>query len=256
MVGRVNIKINIKKIFISSLLALILLILTSCSRPFYVSGASMGYFMWQTQDGIYYLHWCNDWDRNAPNDNLREFSGMISTDGMISIKNLYQWEDSSEVEENQDNIKVGLNKLEFIAYTTNHDYEDGIEFSIDEGKYIEFDLKIDDGYDLGRISLSSFANSPEPITQDKGIFRIKRDELLYEAKKPFYLKPPFSTFLFKLSSDIVFTNIYLLLMGIIIVELIRVSILIKNKNYKKLRYISYGLLFLFLITINVILLTK
>jgi hypothetical protein len=253
---RINIKTKIKKILLNSLLIFIILMITGCSRPFYVSGASMGYFLWQTRDGIYHLRWSNDWERNAPNDNRRKFSGSILTDGTIALRNSYQleMEEGSENIENPDIMKITPSKIEFIAYTTNHDYEDGIDFSIDKGTYLEFDLKINDEYDLGRISLSSFANSPKPITPDKGIFRIEMDELLYEARKPFYLKSPFSTFLYKLSYDKLFTNFYLLLMGLIIVEIIRVSFLIKSKNYKNLRYIPYGLLFLILVMINIILL--
>ena len=250
---RIDIKTKIKKLLIISLLLIVILTLTNCGRPFYVPGASMGYFLWQTEDGNYHLYWSNDWDRNAPNDNLRKFSGSIRTDGVITIKNLYLWEGEELTKdiENVDIIKVEPSRVEFIAYTTNHDYEDGIDFSIDNETYVEFNLKNNDIYDLGRISLGSFANSP-----DEEIFIISEDELLYEAKKPFYLKHPFSTFFFKLSYDRVFTNIYLLLMGIIVVELIRVSILLKSKNYKKLIYISYGILFLILIIVNIILLTK
>jgi len=246
---RIDIRTKIKKLLIISLLLIVILTLTNCGRPFYVPGASMGYFLWQTEDKEYHIRWSNDWVRNAPNDNLRKFSGSIRTDGVITIKNLYLWEGEELTKdiENVDIIKVEPSRVEFIAYTTNHDYEDGIDFSVDNETYVEFNLKNNDIYDLGRISLGSFANSP-----DEEIFIISEDELLYEAKKPFYLKHPFSTFFNKLSYDRVFTNTYLLLMGIIIVELIRVSILIRNKNYKKLRYISYGLLFLILIVINII----
>ncbi|MBU2597836.1 MAG: hypothetical protein KKC53_01455 [Actinobacteria bacterium] len=248
---RIESKTKIKDLLLTSLLILIVLMITGCSHPFYVPGASMGYFLWQTEDGNYHLRWSNDWDRNAPNNNLRKFSGSIKTDGIITIKNSYQWEGEKLTKdiENVDIIKVEPSRVEFIAYTTNLDFEDGIDFSVDKGTYLEFNLKNNDIYDLGRISLGSFANSPE-----EEIFRILKDELLYEAKKPFYLKHPFSTFFNKLSYDRVFTNIYLLLMGIIVVELIRVSILLKRKNYKKLTYISYTLLFLFLIIINIMLL--
>lgn len=247
MIRRINKKIKIRKLFLISFFILIILIFTNCNRTFYVPGASMGYFVWQMQDGIYHLRWSNDWNINIPNDNRCKFSGIISTNGTIIIKNLYQWEDSPEVEENVDSIKVESSKLEFIAFTTNHDYEDGIDFSVDKGTYIEFDLKINDGYDLRRISLGSFANNPKTE-----IFRLENNELLYEARKPFYLKHPFSTFFYKLSYDRLFTNSYFLLMGVILVEIIRVSILSKSKNYKKLTYISYALLFLILVIINVI----
>ncbi|MGB3345709.1 MAG: hypothetical protein WBA71_00425 [Candidatus Humimicrobiia bacterium] len=246
-------KTKIKKLLIISLLLIVILTLTNCGRPFYVPGASMGYFLWQTADGDYHLRWSNDWDPNKPNDNLRKFSGSITTDGTIDIRNPYQLEleEGSEKIENSDILKAEPSKLEFTAFTTNHDFEDGIDFSVDNETYVEFDLKNNDIYDLGRISLGSFANSP-----DEAIFIISEDELLYEAKKPFYLKHPFSTFLYKLSYDRVFTNIYFLIMGIIIVELTRVSILSKSRNYKKLIYISYGLLFLILIIVNIILLTR
>ena len=244
-------KTRIKRLILSSIFILIILIFTSCNRPFYVSGASQGYFIWQTEDGKYNIRWSNDWDRNAPNDNRRKFSGSIATDGIITIRNLYQWEDSLEEIENADSIEVESSRLEFIAYTTNHDFEDGIDFSIDKGSYLEFDLKNNDIYDLGRISLGSFANSPTD-----SIFRLKRNELLYEAKKPFYCKHPFSTFLYKLSYDRLFTNLYFFVMGVIIVEIIRISFLVKSRNYRKLSYISYGLLFLILIIVNIILLTR
>jgi len=248
-ISKINIKTKIKKLFISSTLLIVILTLTNCGRPLYVPGASMGYFIWQTEDGNYHLRWSNDWVRNAPNDNLRKFSGSITTDGIIIIENLYLFEGEELTKdiENADIIKVKPSELEFTAYTTNHDFEDGIDFSIDNETYVEFDLKNNDDYDLGRISLGSFANSP-----DEEIFIILEDELLYEAKKPFYLKHPFLTFFYKLSYDKLFTNIYLLIMGIILVELIRISILSKSRNYKNLTYISYTLLFLILIVINII----
>lgn len=246
---RIESKTKIKNLLLNSLLIFIILMITGCSRPFYVSGASMGYFLWQSGDGDYHIRWSNDWDRNAPNDNRRKFSGIISTDGIIVIRNLYQWEDNSESIENADVIKVEKTRLEFEAYTTNHDFEDGIDFSVDKGSYLEFDLKNNDIYDLGRISLGSFANSPTD-----SIFRLKRNELLYEAKKPFYRKHPFSTFLYKLSYDRLFTNLYFFVMGVVIVEIIRISFLVKSRNYKRLRYISYGLLFLILVITNIILL--
>jgi len=246
---RIDIKTKIKKLLIISLLLIVISTLTNCGRPFYVPGASQGYFIWQTEDKEYHIRWSNDWDPRAPEDNLRKFSGSITTDGTIDIRNPYQLEleEGSERIENSDTVKAKPSKLEFIAFTTNHDFEDGIDFFIDNGTYLEFDLKNNDIYDLGRISLSSFANSP-----DEEIFIISEDELLYEAKKPFYLKHPFSTFFFKFSYDKIFANIYLLIMGIILVELIRISVLSKSKNYKKLIYISYGLLFLILIVINII----
>jgi len=245
---RMDSKTKIKKLLIISLLLIVILTLTNCGRPFYIPGASMGYFLWQTEDKEYHIRWSNDWVRNAPEDNLRKFSGSIRTDGIIIIKNLYLWEGEELTKdiENVDIIKIEPSRVEFIAYTTNHDFEDGIDFSIDNETYVEFNLKNNDIYDLGRISLGSFANSPE-----QGMFRIGKDGLLYEAKKPFYLKHPFSTFLYKLSYDKLFTNIYFLIMGIIIVELIRVSILLKSRNYKNLTYISYTLLFLILIIINI-----
>lgn len=250
---RMDSKTKIKKLLIISLLLIVILTLTNCSRPFYVPGASMGYFLWQTEDKEYHIRWSNDWVRNAPNDNLRKFSGSITTDGIIIIENLYLFEGEELTKdiENADIIKVKPSELEFTAYTTNHDFEDGIDFSIDNETYVEFDLKNNDIYDLGRISLGSFANSP-----DEEIFIISEDELLYEAKKPFYLKHPFSTFLYKLSYDRLFTNLYFFVMGVIIVEIIRISFLVKSRNYRKLSYISYGLLFLILIIVNIILLTR
>jgi len=245
---RIDIKTKIKKLLIISLLLIVILTLTNCGRPFYVPGASQGYFIWQTEDKEYRIRWSNDWVRNAPNDNLRKFSGSIRTDGIIIVENLYLFEGEELTEdiENADIIKVKPSELEFTAFTTNHDYEDGIDFFIDNETYVEFDLKNNDLPDLGRISLGSFANCP-----DEEIFVVSEDEILYETKKPFYLKHPFSTFFNKLSYDRIFTNIYFLIMGIIVVELIRVSILQKSRNYKKLTYISYVLLFLILLIINI-----
>ena len=135
------------KIIILILLAVLFLILFSgCRGIFYIPGASYGYYIWEEDNNIY-VEWSID-RKDA------EFSGKILTDGKIAVYNLNGWEEN-------DLIEAGENKIEFSATLDDTDYSDGFNFNPQEYTYLEFDLKVNDGYDLSRINLGGLLENPE-----------------------------------------------------------------------------------------------
>ena len=147
---------KIKIITFSFLLAVILLLLTGCTGIFYISGASYGYYIWE-EDSSIFVEWSADRKDS-------KFDGKISTDGKITEYKLKEWEEENDV------IKVGKDKIEFSAALGSDDYSDGFSFTLQDYTYLEFDLKINDGYDLSRINVGGFLENPE-----NSIFRIEKN---------------------------------------------------------------------------------
>ena len=141
--------------------------------------------------------------------------GIVSTDGKISAYRLKEWEE-------EDVINVTEDKIKFSATLSSGDYSDGFVFSISDYNYIEFDLKINDGYDLSRIHIGGFLENPE-----ENVFRIEKD-YFSKVGKPLKACGRFQNF-YKLYSNKYFT-LYIFILGIIIIEILRITVFEKFKG--------------------------
>ena len=199
------------KIIIFSFLLGLILIFTGCTGIFYIPGASYGYYIWEEDESIV-IEWSADRKET-------EFDGVILTDGKITGYKLEEWEEKNDV------IKVEENKVEFSASLDSKDYSDGFSFILQDYTYIEFDLKINNGYELSRINVGGFLENPPD-----NIFRIEKDYFDKLKMKHWYQKHPFSEFFYKLYSNKYFTFLYLFILGIIVIEILRITVISRKKR--------------------------
>ncbi len=202
------------------MLILILMLLTGCTGIFYIPGASYGYYIWE-EDSSIFVEWSADRKDT-------EFDGVISTDGEIVTYKLKDWEEGNDI------IETGEDKIEFSATLSSSDYSDGFSFTVQDYTYLEFDLKINNGYELSRINLGGFLENPED-----DVFRIGKDYFSQLKMKPWYRKHPFSEFFYKLSANKYFTFLYLFILGIIIIEILRVTVIARRKRKIMWVMVSY-----------------
>jgi hypothetical protein len=211
------------KIILLILTSFLVLIMTSgCRGIFYIPGASYGYYIWEENGSIYV-----EWSRDRVDS---DFSGSISTDGKITDHDLNEWEED-------DLFEVSENKIEFSAALDEEDYSDGFSFYPGDYTYLEFDLKIDDEYDLARINLGEFLENP-----DESIFKIERQYFNQLRERPWYKKHPFSEFFYKLFSNKYFTFAYIFILGVVIIEILRITIFAKKKRKIVNIAVSYAVL--------------
>lgn len=210
------------QIVLLSLLVLVSISFTGCSGVSYTPGASFGYFI-REENGSIFVEWSAEQKDTS-------FTGIVSTDGKISAYRLKEWEE-------EDVINVTEDKIKFSATLSSGDYSDGFVFSISDYNYIEFDLKINDGYDLSRINIGSFLENPED-----NVFRIEKDYFSKVREKPWYSRRPFSEFFYKLYSNKYFTFVYIFILGIIIIEILRITVFEKFKRKIIPVTISYAVL--------------
>jgi len=218
-----NMKKGISKIriTITALLLLSILLLTGCSGIFYIPGASYGYYIWEENNDIF-VEWSVDRKDT-------KFDGSISTDGTIVSYKLKEWEEENDI------IRTSKESIDFSATLGSRDYSDGFSFTVQDYTYLEFDLKINDGYDLSRVNLGSFLENPENT-----IFRIGKGYFNQLKMRPWYQKHPFSEFFHKLFSNKYFTFLYISILGIIIIEILRVTIFSGRKRRPILLMVSYA----------------
>lgn len=202
---------KIKIIIICAAAVLILLLLAGCTGISYIPGASYGYYIWE-EDSSIIVEWSVDLKDT-------KFDGAISTDGEITGYSL------RGLEEENDRIDVGKDKIEFSAALDGNDYSDGFSFVPVDYNYLEFDLKINGGYDLSRINVGGFLENP-----GENIFRIEKDYFSQLELKPWYGRHPFSEFFYKLYSNKFFTILYIFILGIIIIEILRVTVIARSKR--------------------------
>jgi len=220
-----RISFAVKTIILVFLAALILPLLSGCRGIFYIPGASYGYYVWEEDSNIFV-----EWSADRKDS---KFDGRISTDGKITEYKLNEWEEENDV------IKVGEDKIEFSATLDSEDYFDGFSFTPQDYTYLEFDLKMNDGYDLSRTNVGGFLENPE-----ESVFKIEKGYFDQLKEKPWYNKHPFSEFFSKLFSNKYFTFIYLFILGIIIIEILRVTVLAKRRRKIIWLVISYTSLIL------------
>ena len=229
-----RINLTAKIIILLFLAALILPLLAGCRGIFYISGASYGYYIWEEDSNIFV-----EWSADRKDS---KFDGRILTDGKITGYKLKEWEEENDV------INVGEDKINFSATLNSQDYSDGFSFTLQDHTYLEFDLKINDGYDLSRINVGGFLENPE-----NNIFRIEKDYFDQLKMKHWYQKRPFSEFFSKLFSNKYFTFTYLFILGIIIIEILRVTVLTRRRRKIVWVAISYAVLIMIEVCIYFIL---
>ncbi len=226
---------KIKKVLISVFLsALLLVILTGCTGVFYVPGASYGYYIWE-DDGSIFVEWSADRKDT-------KFSGSVLTDGQIAEYSLKDWEENDEL------VKTAENIIEFSALLNKEDFSDGFSFIPQNYTYIEFDLKINGEYDLSRINVGGFLENPED-----NVFRIEKDYFDNLREKHFYEKRPFSEFFYKLYSNKYFTFLYVFIIGVIVIEILRITALANKKRKAIWVTVAYAALILIEVCIYFIL---
>jgi hypothetical protein len=213
-----------------------LFLATGCAKPLYVPGATLGYYIWEDDDGSIHIAWTADRKDTS-------FDGNIATDGQIIDFGLIGFEE-------EDNIEIAGDKsgLTFDATLSLDDYSDEIVMDLEDYDYIEFELKINDAYDLSRTNLGRFLNNPPD-----GVFKISNDYFDEVKEIPFYQRPPFSGFLEKLNADIGFTVFWLFLMGVVAIELIRITVLRKRKKNNWYLFLCYGVLIIIIAVVYLIL---
>jgi len=229
-----RISFTAKIIILVFLAVLILPLLAGCRGIFYIPGASFGYYIWE-ENGNIFVEWSADRKDS-------KFDGGISTDGKITEYKLKEWEEENDV------IKVGEDRIDFSATLNDKDYSDGFSFTLQNNTYLEFDLRINDGYDLSRINVGGFLENPE-----NNIFRIEKDYFDKLKMKHWYQRRPFSEFFSKLFSNKYFTFTYLFILGIIIIEILRVTVLTRRRRKIIWLLVSYTTLILIEICIYFIL---
>jgi len=209
------------------LLAVLTIILSGCQGVSFIPGASYGYYVWE-DEGRIHISWSID-RKDA------SFSGSISTDGNIGEVELVAWEDNDVSEITEDT-------LSYTSTLDPDDYTDGIIIEITGYTYIELDTKINDGYDLSRVHLGAFLNNPEDSP-----FRISPGYFEEVRAIPWYEKKPFSGFFEKLYNNIYFTFAFLFIIGVIVIEIIRITAF----SGRKLRKLYTGIAYIILICLEV-----
>ncbi len=220
---------NFKRILAPAIFAglvfMLLACLCSCTGSFYIPGASYGYFIWKDSSSNIHIAWSADKKDTA-------FKGKISTDGEFVT---YLTEDFEESD------RFGINsekdEINFDAGLSARDYSDKIIISANNYSYIEFDLKTNGGYDISRVNVGQFLNNP-----DGEVFRITPGYFESLKSIPFYKKHPVSGFISKFAGDISFTLFYVFIAGVIIIEIIRITAIRKNKKYNRYLILCYGVL--------------
>lgn len=201
---------------------------SGCQKVFFMPGASYGYYIWEDENGIN-VFWSVDRKDTS-------FSGTITVDGELTGYELVDWEDA-------DIADTSDGKVSFEANLSREDYSDGIILQITDYERIELDLLINGGYDLSRVNAGAFLNNPSesPFIIEKGDF----DDI---GSIPWYEKHPFSGFFYKLFANKYFTFIYLFIIGIVIIEIIRITAFSSRKR----RVLYTGISYIALIAIEIL----
>ncbi|MHB1377536.1 MAG: hypothetical protein ACYCXB_08985 [Candidatus Humimicrobiaceae bacterium] len=200
--------------------------LSSCSKPLVIPGVSIGYFIWKDSGNKIHIAWSGD-------RKDKTFSGIIKTDGDFTIL------EKAGIE-TEDKINQSPKEISFNATLSPVDYSDEIVISDLNYSYIDFNLKIDGAYDLARIHIGKYLNNP--LSEE---FRIDVNYFKNLKKIPWYNNHPFAEFFYKLYANKYLTFVYIYILGMIIIELLRITkfALVKRKGL----FIGASYLVLFLI---------
>ncbi|MDD3520896.1 MAG: hypothetical protein PHU65_06685, partial [Actinomycetota bacterium] len=203
-----KIKVNKRKsskILLLFMSAIILMLLaTSCTKALFLPGVSLGYFIWEDENGKINISWSSD--RKKVN-----FTGFLSTDGVFDDIEKSAFEEGDE-------IIISENTLSFDCLLNEEDFTDSISFACRDCSYIELNLKIDGNNDLNRINIGRFLNSPKEEN-----FRITPDYFKDLKTIPWFKKHPSVEFFKKLDSNRYLTFLYILLLGVVLIEILRIT---------------------------------
>lgn len=208
-------------------------LLSGCQKLSFIPGASYGYYIWE-EEGRLHIFWSID-RKDA------SFSGSVSTDGSIDDVEVAAWED-------EDSWEITGDALSFESTLDADDYMDGIILDITGYTYIELDPGINDGYDLSRVHVGAFLNNPETSP-----FRIGTGYFKEISQIPWYEKHPFSGLFYKLYANKHFTFVFLSFIGVVVIELLRITVFWKKKRSGLYAGISYLALIAFEIALYFIL---
>lgn len=217
-------KLIIKLMVLAFVFVLAVGSITGCQRVLFIPGASFGYYIWE-DEGEIYLAW-------SVNRKDSSFEGRITTDGKLEDYDTFEWEEN-------DQLEAGSSEISFTAFLGNEDYSDTLSIRISEYSYIELDLKINDGYDLSRIHIGKFLENP-----DNSPFRIEPGHFEQVRSTPWYRDHPFSEFFWKLYSNRLFTLAYIAVLGIVFLEILRITTFKKVRKTWLYLVIAYPVLFL------------
>ena len=220
---------NIKPVCFTVLAVLVAVLfsglLSSCSKPLVIPGASMGYFIWKDDSSNIHIVWSSDRKE-------RNFSGVIKTDGDFTAV-------TKEGIEDDDKIIHSAKEISFDASLDPEDYSDGLSISVSKNSFIDFNLKLDDKYDFSRIHIGKYLNNPSSEE-----FRI--DNLYFENLRmvPWYNNHPFIEFFNKLYANKYLTFIYIYLLGAILIGLLRITKLSGLRKKVLINGLLYFILFI------------
>ena len=221
-------KSNFIKIFIICLLVFSFLLAgTGCKGLFFIPGASYGYYIWEDEEDNIHIQWSTDRKEY-------DFSGRIITDGEISGYTSIGCEEDDKIEVNDEK-----DIIEFEADLSENDYSDEIVVTVTDYSYLEFELKMNKGCDYSRINLGESLNSPEDCN-----FKIEKGYFDNLKEVPWYQKHPWTGFFYKLSTDILFTLTFIFILGIVAIEIIRITVIRRNRKYNWYLILLYGVLIL------------
>lgn len=223
-IGRGN-KLKINIFLVLALTLIIVIFLTSCSKVFFVPGASLGYFIWQDEDGNIHITWSSDRE-------VKTFTGLITTDGKFSNVTKIGIEES-------DIINISEKEISFNCKLDESDYSDEIIINDLNYSYIELNLKIDGKTDLARINVGKFLNNPDSDT-----FKITPDYFEKVKAVPWYKNHPFVEFFKKLYLNRYLNFVYIFVLGAIIIEILRITKFSSSKRRGLKLLASYMILFL------------
>ena len=222
-----NIKTRLVSLIILLTVLMVLLtgVLTSCSKPLIVPGASIGFFIWKDSSSNIHIVWSGD-------RKDKTFSGILKTDGDFNIL------EKAGIEE-KDKINQSPKEISIDATLNAEDYSDELVISAGNYSYIDFNLKIDGTYDLARIHIGKYLNNPQSEE-----FRIDINYFENLKKISWYNNHPFAEFFNKLYANKYTTFVYIYILGIIIIELLRITKFAPVKRKSLLLGVSYLVLFL------------
>ncbi len=200
----------------------VILLLTGCKTLSFIPGASIGYFLTRAADGTVTMEYSTDKKEAL-------FSGSISTDGTFAEITSLRFDDEAV-------FSFSDNVVTFSARLNESEFADMIIIKALDHSYIEFDLRINDGYDLARINIGQFLNNPQ-----SQVFRLDDDYFALMARTPWYEKNPFANFFSKLYKNMIFTSLFVFVLGNLVVEILRITSLRDNPRRKIYLPIAYVL---------------
>jgi len=205
--------------------------LSGCAGLNYMPGVSNGYYIWKDAASKIHVAWTME--RKAG-----EFSGWIGTDG-----NITDYQQAGFGQDDKLILNAEKNRLDFSAPLSDKELAKEIVFSVSGYSYLEFELKVNNSYDLGRIHIGEYLANPKDA-----VFKIGNDYFDNLKKVPFYKKHPYTGLFYKLSTDMLFTMGFVFTLGVITIEIIRITAIRKkisasgNKKYNYYLFLWYGIL--------------